>query len=318
MFGLALNTMASLFLCILIGFIGAKKKVISLASIDELNKFLLNICFPFMMVSIFNIELTADFMDNGLQVFGYGLLYQLILMIIGFGVIRLLDFGLENKKILLFSFIFVNGGFIGIPLISSVLGAEGLLYASIINIPFNITCFSLGVYFLDKSEDVKVDLKALLLSPVMIGVWVGLFLLLSQLVVPYTFEVDGVTVRLPSAMTKTINMVGGITSPLAMIVVGASLEQTNIGKVLKDVRLHIFSLLKLIVAPLIASLVLSPIISDPLILTVVVIFSGLPTATVAAVLAERYGHDYIFASEIIFITTLYSLITIPTLFLILT
>lgn len=318
MFVLALNTMASLFLCIFIGFVGAKKKVISPSSIDELNKFLLNICFPFMMIGIFNIELTTDFITNGPTVFIYGLLYQLILMVIGFGVVKLLDFGVENKKILLFSFVFVNGGFIGIPLISSVLGAEGLMYASIINIPFNITCFSIGVYFLDKSEDVKVDIKTLLFSPVMIGVWIGLFLLLSQLVFPYTFDVDGQVVRLPAALTKTINMVGGITSPLAMVIVGASLEQTNIGKVLKDVRLHIFSLMKLIIAPLFTSLLLSPFITNDMILIVVVIFSGLPTATVGTVLAERYGHDYIFASEIVFITTLYSLITIPTLFLILT
>ncbi len=318
MFILALNTMASLFLCIFIGYIAAKRKLLTETSLDELNKVLLNITFPFMMISIFNIELTNDFITNAPRVFMYGLLYQFILMVIGLGMVKILDFGLDRKKILLFSFVFVNGGFIGIPLISSVLGAEGLLYASIINIPFNIVCFSLGVYYLDHSGESKINLKNLLFSPVMVGVWIGLVLLLSQLIVPFTFEVDGEIVRLPAALTKTIDMVGGITSPLAMIIVGAGLQKTAIGKVLKNTRLHVFSFFKLIVAPLITYLIFSQFITNQMILVVVVIFSGLPTATVAAVLAERYKHDYIFASEIIFITTLYSLITIPLLFLILT
>ncbi len=318
MFILALNTMTSLFLCIFIGYVAATKKLFSDKSIDELNNLLLNITFPFMMISIFNIELTKDFITNAPRVFFYGLVYQFILMLIGIVITKVLDFGLERKKILLFSFIFVNGGFIGIPLISSVLGAEGLLYASIINIPFNIVCFSLGVYYLDHNEDTKIDLKSLLFSPVMVGVWIGLFLLLSQLVFPFTFEVEGEIVRLPAALTKTINMVGGITSPLAMIIVGASLQKTVITKVLKDIRLHLFAFFKLIVAPCISYIIFSQFITNEMILIVVVIFSGLPTATVAAVLAERYKHDFIFASEIIFITTLYSLVTIPVLFLILT
>ncbi len=318
MFILALNTMASLFLCIFIGYIAAKRRLLTETSLDELNKVLLNITFPFMMISIFNIELTNDFIINAPRVFIYGLLYQFILMVIGLGMVRILDFGLERKRIILFSFVFVNGGFIGIPLISSVLGAEGLLYASIINIPFNIVCFSLGVYYLDHSGDSKINIRNLLFSPVMVGVWIGLVLLLSQLIVPFTFEVDGRIVRLPAALTKTIDMVGGITSPLAMIIVGAGLQKTAISQVLKNTRLHVFSFFKLIIAPLIAYLIFSQFIVNQMILVVVVIFSGLPTATVAAVLAECYKHDYIFASEIVFITTLYSLVTIPLLFLILT
>lgn len=323
MFTLALSTMASLFLCIFIGFFAAKRNIIDEQGIDRMNSFLLNITFPFMMIGIFNIELTTEVVNNIIPVFFYGIFYQLILAIIAYGFTLVFDFGIEKpqtfgfdrNKIVRFAMIFTNTGFVGLPLISAVLGADGLLYASLLNIPFNILCFTFGVYMLQPEGENNIDLKSIFLTPVMIGIWIGLGLLLSQLIIPGTFTVDGEQVRLPGFLTSTINMVGGITSPLAMIIVGASLKQTKFKRVLGDYRLHLFSLVKLLIAPLIVYLIASVFINNQQILLIVTIFTGLPTATVSTLLAERFGHDYVYASEIIFITTLYSIITIPILFL---
>lgn len=326
MFGLALSTMASLFLCIFIGFIAAKRSIIDEQGIDRLNIFLLNVTFPFMMIGIFNIELTPEIIEKGVPIFIYGIIYQMILAVIAFAFTSVFDFGVSRidtvgfsrNQIVRFLMIFTNTGFVGLPLIGSVLGAEGLLYASLLNIPFNIMCFTFGVYLLQPDGENHISLKSIFLTPAMIGIGIGLILLLSQLVIPGTFEVDGELVRLPVFMTKTINMVGGITSPLAMIIVGASLNKTNFKKVFCDWRLHIFSVLKLLIAPVITYFVCSLFIADPQILLIVTVFAGLPSATVGTILAERFGHDYVFASEVVFITTLYSLITIPLVFLIFT
>lgn len=323
MFTLALNTMLSLFLCIFIGYYAAKRNIIDELGIDKLNSFLLNITFPFMMVSIFNIELSTTILKQGIPIFIYGLFYQLILALIAYAFTRLIDFGLEReetvgferKKIVQFAMIFTNTGFIGLPLIGSVLGSDGLVYASLLNIPFNITCFTFGVYLLQPKGENNIDLKSILTTPVMIGIWVGLFLMLSQLILPGTFEVDGEIVRLPSFLTKTINMVGGITSPLAMIIVGASLKQTNFKRVFCDWKLHLFALIKLLIAPIIVYMLCRLFISDQQLLLIITVFAAIPTATVTTLLAERYGHDYVYASEIVFITTLYSIVTIPLVFI---
>lgn len=323
MFELALNTMLSLFLCIFIGYYAAKRNIIDELGIDKLNSLLLNITFPFMMISIFNIELSSTVLEKGMSIFIYGLFYQIVLTIIAFTFTCLIGFGLERestvgferKKIVQFAMIFTNTGFIGLPLIGSVLGSEGLLYASLLNIPFNITCFTFGVYLLQPKGENNVNLKSILTTPVMIGIWVGLFLMLSQLVLPGTFVVDGEVVRLPSFLTKSINMVGGITSPLAMIIVGASLKQTNFKRVFCDWKLHLFAFVKLLIAPFIVYMLANLFISDQQLLLIVTVFAAIPTATVTTLLAERYGHDYVYASEIVFITTLYSIITIPLIFL---
>lgn len=326
MFVLALSTMASLFLCIFIGYVAAKKKIIDEHGIDRLNVFLLNVTFPFMMVGIFNIELTPEIIDKGIPVFIYGVLYQLVLAAIAFVFTKFVDFGVERpetvgydrNQVVRFLMIFTNTGFVGLPLIGAVLGADGLLYASLLNIPFNILCFTLGVYILQPEGENHITVKSIFLTPTMIGIGIGLVLLLSQLVIPGTFEVDGEIVRLPGFITKTINMVGGITSPLAMIIVGASLKKTNFLRVFADWKLHLFSVIKLLVAPLIIYLLFSLFIADAQILLIVTVFAALPSATVGTILAERFGHDYVYASEVVFLTTLYSLITIPLVFLVLT
>lgn len=323
MFILALNTMLSLFLCMFIGYYAAKRNIIDELGIDKLNSLLLNITFPFMMISIFNIELSSAVLEKGIPIFLYGLFYQVVLTIIAYTFTRVINFGIEReetvgferKKIVQFAMIFTNTGFIGLPLIGSVLGSEGLLYASLLNIPFNITCFTFGVYLLQPKGESNINIKSILTTPVMVGIWIGLLLMLSQLVFPGTFEVDGEIVRLPSFLTKTINMVGGITSPLAMIIVGASLKQTNFKRVFCDWKLHLFSLVKLLIAPLLVYLTARQFITDKQILLIVTIFAAIPTATVTTLLAERYGHDYVYASEIVFITTLYSIVTIPLVFL---
>ncbi|WOO86673.1 AEC family transporter [Mollicutes bacterium LVI A0039] len=316
MFTVALSTMTSLFICIFVGFYAAKRKLIDEVSIDKLNIFLLNITFPFMIISIFNIELTPDVIEKGIPIFIYGLAYQAILIVIAWAFLKVVKFDAKQKDVVQFSMIFTNIGFVGLPLIAAVLGNEGLLFASLLNIPFNISCFTLGVYLLQPKGENHINPKTIFFTPSMISIWIGLTLLLSQAFLPGTFTSGDQITRLPVFLSKTISMIGGITSPLAMIIVGASLEQTNFKRVFSDVKLHVFSLIKLLVAPLIVYAICGLFISDPQILLIVSIFAGLPTATIGTVLAERFGQDYVYASEIVFLTTLYSLVTIPILFLI--
>lgn len=314
MFTLALNTMTSLFLCMLIGYYGAYRKIIDKSTIDKLNVILLNITYPLMLISIFNIALTKEILDNAFMVFFFGVLYQFALAIIGILFIKIVKFENDRDKIIKFMMVFTNTGFIGLPLIAAVMGSTGLLYASLLNIPFNILCFSYGVYILAPKGKLNVELKTILLSPSMIGIWIGIFLLLSQLIVPGTFMVNGVEKRLPEVLDNTIEMVGSITAPLAMIIVGASLIETNVIRVLKNYKLHIFAIVKLLVAPILVYLVFGKFITDENLLLIITIFSGLPSATIGTILAMEFKLDYVYASEIVFISTLYSIITVPILF----
>lgn len=315
MFMIAFNSMMALFLCMLIGFIAAKKKVITSDVLDGLNKFLLNVTFPFMMINTFNMELTPEIAELGPKVFIYGISFQLFLLLVSVLFIKLFKVKAVNAPIYQFLFVFGNVGFVGLPLASGVFGETGMLYATIICLTFNLICFTLGIILLDNKGKSTITIKSVMLTPVMVGMWIGLFIFLSQLVFPFTFEVDGVARRLPEFLTTTVALIAGITSPLAMIVVGASLAKTNILKVFTDYRMYVYSFARLIIAPILVFLVFRLFITDPIILTIITVFAGLPPATLGTILTETYGHDYVLTSELIFSSTLFSIVTIPILFL---
>lgn len=317
MFVTSLTTMITLFLCILVGLLAAKQKIITPNNLPILNNLLLKITMPIMMVTALNIPLTDDILISAPLTILFSFIYNGLLWGLAILFTKLLKVHADLQKIWIFSFIFSNVSFIGFPLVGSIFGADGLVYVTMVNVAFNILVFSLGIFIISPKGSSKLSLKSIFTTPAMIGIEIGLILLFSQLVLPFTFTDGTTTTRLPLFISSTLQMIGNMTPPLAMIIVGVSLSETNLKKVILDKRLHIMSILKLLVAPLIIYVVTSFLINDPIIIGICTIMSGLPTATLGVILSQEYKQDYIYASEIFFITTIYSMITIPILFLIL-
>ncbi len=310
MFTLALTTMLSLFLCIGVGFFAAKKNIIDDQSLEHLNKFLINITLPFMMISILNINLTKEILETMPLAIFSGFLYNFILFISAITFVKLLRIDFKKKDIIIFSLIFTNIGFIGIPLIGNVLGQEGLLFTALLNIPFNILTFTLGVIILDPSEHKKINIKKIITQPAIIGIIIGLILLLSQVFTGFHSIV-------PNFLSDTIRAIGSITSPLAMIIVGVSLVDVNFKNLFLNFKLQIITIINLIIAPTIVYIILSLLLDNQTAIRICTIVAALPSATVLVSLAEVFKIDYKYASEVVFSSTLYSIITLPILFFIL-
>ncbi len=310
MFILALTTMLSLFLCIGVGFFAAKKNIINNHSLKHLNSFLINITLPFMMINILNIDLTKEILQTiPLAIFS-GFLYNFILFLSAISFVKLLKIDFTKKDIVIFSLIFTNIGFIGIPLIGTVLGQESLMFTTLLNIPFNILTFTLGVIILDPSEHKKINIKKIITQPAIIGITIGLILLLSQ-----TFT--GYNSILPDFLSNSIRAIGNITSPLAMIIVGVSLVDVKFKELFLNFKLQIITIINLIIAPAIVYFILSLLLDNQMAINVCTIVSALPSATMLVPLSESFGIDYKYASELVFSSTLYSIITLPLLFFIL-
>lgn len=316
MFEVALNTMLSLFVCMVVGYVGIRINVLTEEMIPTLNKFLLKITFPALMLAILNIELTKEIISVTPVSFLMAIIYILFLWIFAVILVKIFRINVTDRPIIIFSFVFTNVGFIGLALIQTVYDTQGIIYMSMFNIVFNVAVFTLGFYILHDSDMSKISIKKIFLSPVMIAIFIGLFLLFSQLIFPYVFISEELgTTRLPYFLSKSLNLIGGMTAPLAMVIVGASLAQTNVKSVFFDSRLHIFSLFKLVVAPILLFLILKPFIGDETLLTITIVFAGLPTATMSVIFAKELGLDHIFASKIVFITIIYSVFVTPLLFL---
>ena len=196
-----------------------------------------------------------------------------------------------------FAFIFNNATFLGYPIISATFGEQGVIpYCGFI-IAFNLALFSYGVWLFEKRVS-KTFLRQTLLNPNIIAVLFGMVIFLFH-------------VELPDFFVSSIKYVAGATTPLSLICIGFMLSMANFKKVLKSWRLLVVSLVQLTVAPIITYFSLSLMSFPSEVLIVCTLIQALPTATSLGLFAEKYGGRVEEASELVVVSTLCSVITLP-------
>ena len=119
-------------------------------------------------------------------------------------------------------------------------------------------------------------------------------------------------VSLPSFLQNTIASISRCTIVLSMIVIGAILSEADIRTIFTREVLY-YTAIRLLLFPLFIFAVLQPFHLDPLLVSICVIMSGMPAGSTTSVLAYKYNCDPAFASQIIFVSTLFSIFTIPVL-----
>ena len=110
---------------------------------------------------------------------------------------------------------FSNNVLVGIPLVTSLMGASGLVYVFAILVFHSLTLFSLQSFYAAFGSQERVDGRALLknlANPMIIGLLLGALLNLSGLVVP-------------DSLWRAVTWLGQAALPCALIVLGASLSR---------------------------------------------------------------------------------------------
>jgi predicted permease len=196
--------------------------------------------------------------------------------------------------------------------VSSILGSDALFLTSIHNIPFNVLAFTVGILIMggigapETGGATRLEGSA---APARIQVKNLFNMNVIAAIVGFALFVASVT--LPRIVALPLEMVASLTTPLAMIVTGAMLARTPIRSVVGDWKLYAVTLLRLAVWPLLAALVLrlAGIGGDLAYITIII--AGIPSASNTSLIAEVYGGDTDTASSIVFMTTLFSVISIP-------
>lgn len=295
MFIVALNSMLALFISMLVGFVGFRKNLIDDSAVVAFNKLLLKITVPAMFISAMNIVLEKSMLKNAILSIAGGFIYHLIALLIAFVFVKM--FKVKKRAIWLFTLTFANISFLGFPLITDLFGEEALFYTSLINISFFFLVFSIGVLIISSGNKDEFTFKRVFTNYAFIATLFGIVLFL----IPYT---------LPIFLSKSLSMIGNITPPLSMIVVGATLAKTNVANAFKKPELYLISFVKLIVIPAVIFIVASLLVSKEL-AVIFTILAATPSAVLGVVMSREYNNDYIFTSEVLFMTTTLSVITLP-------
>ncbi|MGI6752396.1 MAG: AEC family transporter [Anaerovoracaceae bacterium] len=293
-----ITQMSILFTIILLGYIIKKVGIIDEEGDKKISVLLLMVTLPALtMASVMVDEKTLSNQEVGLL---FGLAGLMYLFLIGAAFILPKLLAVQEKDVGLFRFmtIFSNIGFMGFPVVRAIFGNEAVFYAAIFNIPFNLLSFTLGIYLItDGKGKGKLDYK-FLLHPGIISSILSVIIYLSN-------------ISIPKPVVQVFTMVGDVTIPLSMIITGSALAILPIKEVFSDVRIYIFSLIKLLPLPVIFWWILRWFVVNQDILGVSTIMVSMPVAAAASMFATAYDGNKELASKGIFISTLMSLGTIP-------
>ena len=291
---LVMEKVGILFVMIAVGFACTKAGMLTHKGIAEITAFLLRIVTPCLIVSSF---LSAD-SGVELPVLGFSVLTAVLAHLLAV-LLSLLTFRKsepDRQKTLRFAVIFSNTGFMGMPLVQSVVGDSGVVYASVYIAVFNLFCWTYGYSMMSGGK--RASLKTALLNPGVIGLAVGVPIYLLK-------------ISLPELILQPVQGFAALNTPLAMVVVGSHIAAIEWKSMFTDWQVYAASALRLIVAPLLflgAILVLRP--SYPLFVGNV-IQAAAPVAANAVLFSVQFGRDARLASKVVALSTLLSIITLP-------
>lgn len=298
--GILVTRMTELFIIILLGYIVYKLKIVDDAFVKKFTKLVLDVTLPAMILaSVLNLTERQPLPDVLTCLAVAVALIVIILPAIG-GLLAIAVRAKERQRgLYTFMNTFSNVGFMGFPVISALCGPVGLFYAAIFNLIFNVAVYSLGIWLMNRGRrhTVKFSPK-MLLTP---GTFVATLSLLL-----YFLDLHP-----PEMITETIDTIGAMTSPAAMLIIGFSLARIDIKQVFTEWRLYPWTILKQVGVPLLLWFPLTWVIKNPMLLTVTYLMTAMPVANTSVLFATTYDGDVDLAAKGVFITTLFSLITVP-------
>lgn len=295
MFLIVANQMVIMFILIMIGFMIRRVKLIDHDGSKTLSNVLLLLVNP---VLIMNSFLTVEYDVSKVRNLFVTFLFAVLTHLLGIIASRLLLSGREDDtRIARYSAVYSNCGFMGIPLINSVLGAEGVFYITAYLVVFNFLTWTHGLILITGDSSPK-QLARGLRSPVMFTMLAGMIFYFFRIHIP---------ANIGSALTYVANM----NTPLGMFVAGAALAEAHPLEALKKKQVYLVALAKLIIMPVLAAAVMLPFHPADVVYYTVVAAAASPVATTCTMMALRYDKNYHYASELYVVTTMMSMLTIP-------
>ncbi len=260
--------------------------------------FLTNIALPCAILNSFETPYSIEIIVLIGKSFAVSLIVILLTMLFALFYTFLFNKKGISRRLWMGCFTFSNILFIGMPIVSELFGAKGLIVLVVYNTVANLFLFTVGIMIFSGQK--QIEWRKMIQTPALIAACMGfLFFVLN--------------IRFPTPIKNFIEVIGTMTVPLAMILNGALFASVSLKTIIKNKDNLQFSFLRLLILPLCMIPLLKLGIQDSLILGVMVLVSGMPTGALNAVFAEQYAQKGAKVSQYIAISTIISLVTLPLL-----
>ena len=290
-----------LFVLMVVGILCNRRKLLNAVAIKGVTELLVLIVTPCVIVHSF---IQQKFAPSLLGDLGWALAVSVFAHVVGAAIafLCLHDRDPNRGGVLRFAVIFSNAGFMGIPLEYALLGADGVFFGAMYVVVFNLVCWSLGVAVMCRGMK-NVGLRALFVNAGTVGVALGLPFFLFSL-------------KLPEVVGRPIQMLADLNTPLAMIMVGWYLAETDFRPVLRCGAAYGVAALRLVAVPFVVIAALVGVRAcvpalNPVMAVAISTAAAAPAAALTTVIAARYDKDVSTATSLVSGTPLLSILTMP-------
>lgn len=286
-----ITQVVAMFLMMVIGAVLYRGQLVDNAGSKQLSNVALYVATPAVILQSLATTFDAAKMVAGAACMALSFIFTLV----SAGVARL--YFRDRQRAAQLGITISNMGFMGIPLVQSVLGEEYVFYISACMAGQVPLIWSYGIWLISQDTS-KISLKKIATNPSIVAVVVGIVL--------FCCSID-----LTGVIKVTAQDMGNLNTGLAMLVMGIYLAQTDLRSLVRDRNLYAACALRLLAVPaiVIAVMVLLPL--DPIVKLVVVIALSTPCGTVSAMFPQLFGGDYRFGAGLVSLSTLLSLIIMP-------
>lgn len=295
MFLLIVSQLFKMLVILLVGILCCRIGLVGPEGSRCISNLLLNIVNPCLIITVYQTDYDKTLVAGLLLSFAAAIASHFIAILISTALIRKnssAESGLERYAV-----VYSNCGFIGIPLIGSVLGNEGVFYLTAYMTVFNLLTWTHGLSLMKGNFRLR-NLRDGLLSPMVLSTLLAMALFFMQL-------------RIPGPLLDSMNYIADMNTPLAMMVAGFSVAHSNLKEICTNLHIYKVAALKLLAVPLAVLVFLSFLPLDSTVAYTTLIASACPTATTITMMSILYNKNHAYASEIFSFTTVLSILTIP-------
>ena len=284
-----------LFILIAVGFACGKLGAITEHASKKMTDIVLYVVTPCVMINSFQREFSAELLGQVFLAAGIALAIMILSILLAKLVFH--DKDESRRKVLQFSVVFSNCGFMSLPLQNELLGSEGLFFGSIFVAIFNVVVWTYGL--LDMSGDKKQrSAKRLATNPGILGFVAGMVIFVCG-------------VQLTVFLAQPVKHLANLNTPLPMLIIGFYLSNAKIKRAFTDVGGYIAMALRLFVIPLCVMFALVPLGIDRNMLIAFVIACSAPTAATTTMFSAKFDRDVELSVGMVSASTLLSIVTMP-------
>lgn len=284
---------AILFIFAIIGFTLCKTKKIDSSHTKFLSTLVVWVFLPATTFKSFSTNFTFKYITEKYDIIITSVIALVIISTLAFFLSKILTKDKYRRSVYAYSLTVPNSGYMGIPLTQAIYGEAMLLNVLLFSLPIQLYLYTIGYCSLTKA---KLTFKKLLNPP------------LTAIALGAIFGLSGLT--LPEFAVDFLSTASAPMGPCTMLILGMTLSEYKFSKLLKPDMNYLISVLRLVVIPAGAVLILKLLSLDNVILPALIVYSmscGLNTV----VFPKLVDEDCETGAALALISTALSMATIP-------